>query len=537
MADVDPAAVRALLAHLREGKSGSPKVLAERFGLPQPFVADMLAIETPDMAVRMRRLGRGAVGRSRTAGWRLLKALLRLTRDRNGLVFGAWSFVAIASPASLLLRLSPTTPVALGAVVAALQTWTAHRRARSSLAWRGAAGLFAALIAVYVFHQFDGTPRARTLGAETALLVFAFLAGGYGGLLHAVAGLGAARDRRRRRERLDRMDRAALVARYFELDRRLDREPPPPVAAPRLVAFAARRPYVAALTGALGGEAILRLASLRPELTPLAFPGLALEIGTGVLLGLAAPSFRRAVLPALAGAAAPWVLEFRPGGNGVGAEDLASVPVFLALAALGRGGARLGEAAARESRLRGGDRAMVAAEMARIARRLSDRAGEACVLVVDVVGSTVMKAGEDPLAIEATFGAYQAWVARIARDRGGRVLATAGDGAVVALPTPAAAFATAREIQEGVDEFARRHHRLARPFRLRVGLHRGEVHGDLGEVRYTAVIDVAAHVQDAAPVGGVALTAAVAEALDAEDLAPASPVDGHAVLTWVPEAV
>jgi class 3 adenylate cyclase len=59
----------------------------------------------------------------------------------------------------------------------------------------------------------------------------------------------------------------------------------------------------------------------------------------------------------------------------------------------------------------------------------------------------------------------------------------------------------------------------------------GPVSGDLKDVQFTEVIDIAAHVQAAAPVRGILMTREVADCLPEESLIPLKePVDGHEVL-------
>jgi class 3 adenylate cyclase len=111
------------------------------------------------------------------------------------------------------------------------------------------------------------------------------------------------------------------------------------------------------------------------------------------------------------------------------------------------------------------------------------------------------------------------------------VHSTAGDGAVVAFPSCTEGFAAAKRIQTDIEDFNRETNRLGSPFRLRVGLHVGRVAGELEKVQFTEVIDIAAHVQTVAPVGGIAMTELVAEQLGGEPAVQLKdPVDGHTVM-------
>lgn len=152
-------------------------------------------------------------------------------------------------------------------------------------------------------------------------------------------------------------------------------------------------------------------------------------------------------------------------------------------------------------------------EMVDLEWRLRPGSRHVCVVVVDVAGSTKMKSGADPLVAEMCFRAYQDLVEHVATQHGGEVASRAGDGAVLAFECEQDALDAALALQAAMPEFNRSRNRLAAPFRLRAGLHCGEVMGDLSEVEYSGVIDVAAHVESLAPVGGVAVSNDVVERL------------------------
>ncbi len=168
--------------------------------------------------------------------------------------------------------------------------------------------------------------------------------------------------------------------------------------------------------------------------------------------------------------------------------------------------------------------------MLRIQWRLAGQTKNVCVMVVDAARSAEMKAHADALAIEYSFREYQEWIAGISKSLRGRVHSTAGDGAVVSFPNAADALLAAQRLQTDVDRFNREVNRLPSPFRLRIGLHADEVAGDLRKVEFAEVIDVAAHVQGASPVGGIAATEEAIEGLARSEFVPlANEVDGHRV--------
>lgn len=217
--------------------------------------------------------------------------------------------------------------------------------------------------------------------------------------------------------------------------------------------------------------------------------------------------------------------------NTVTSGELAWWLVFAAVGGLVVGAVlRANQAELRRRRLRTNDEATVAAEIVRTHWRLYGRQRKLVVLVIDVAGSTQMKVGADPARIEFSFRAYQELVAEIAQAHGGKVVSTAGDGAVCSFLDASSALEAARGIQGRMADFNARVNRLEAAFRVRIGLHAGESGADLAHAPFNALIDVAAHVEKVAPVGGVALSQEVALLLPNEGLVElAEWVDGHRV--------
>lgn len=135
-------------------------------------------------------------------------------------------------------------------------------------------------------------------------------------------------------------------------------------------------------------------------------------------------------------------------------------------------------------------------------------------LSVDVVGSTEMKSNADPLEVEYSFGEYTKYVIEVAAQFDGRLHSTAGDGILLVFDHPQAAFLASRRLHAGLIEFNAFKNRIGSPFQIRCGIHTGTVvapAGDAGSVNYSHVIDIAAHVQKAAPAGGTAVSEDAAE--------------------------
>lgn len=192
-------------------------------------------------------------------------------------------------------------------------------------------------------------------------------------------------------------------------------------------------------------------------------------------------------------------------------QDLIFVTIFGSLTGYA---AQVEDRSYRQNRLSADDLPTLLAEQIQLQWRLGLGQQATTVMVVDVAKSTMMKANADPLKIEWSFREYQTLVDDISRTHGGHVFSTAGDGAVVGFPRAELAVLAAREILTGLPKFNMRRNRLDIPFRLRVGIHSGHTESNLADAPFNEVIDIAAHIEAAAPIGGIALSSAVAESLD-----------------------
>jgi class 3 adenylate cyclase len=202
----------------------------------------------------------------------------------------------------------------------------------------------------------------------------------------------------------------------------------------------------------------------------------------------------------------------------------------LVVASVASAGARVEDRAAQDRKLTQNDPAALLAELVRLQWQLSPHTSDVCILVADAARSAEMKEMADPWTVEYSFREYQLFLERIVHAEGGSVISTAGDGAIAEFPSARDAYRAARRIQTEIEQFNRKINRLERAFRLRIGLHEGPVTGSINDVEFSAVIDIAAHIQAAAPVGGIALSKVAAEHLGDEPLAQlAEPVDGQTV--------
>lgn len=173
-----------------------------------------------------------------------------------------------------------------------------------------------------------------------------------------------------------------------------------------------------------------------------------------------------------------------------------------------------------------------------IQQKLASQQRNAAFLSVDVVGSTDLKLGEQPLDVEYTFAKYRAWVEGIVEAHGGRIQVSAGDGAMCLFASGESAVRAAREIQDGAAEFNAQSNRLARPLRFRCGVSSGQVAIDdsqpIGHL-HSPVIDRAALLQRQAGPGDIVVDGpTVPDAVGVlGQLAPLDePVGGLKAFTW-----
>ena len=205
-------------------------------------------------------------------------------------------------------------------------------------------------------------------------------------------------------------------------------------------------------------------------------------------------------------------------------------PMAMLMSWVGGAGARVHDEQGKQKMIEESDQAAVVAEIARLSGLLGMSSSEVTCMVTDVVQSTRMKREANPLAVEISFREYMNFVRREVTRHGGAVQSIAGDGVVAEFSSPESAFTAARQIQTLMPEFNRTANRLGIPFRIRIGLHLGSVHGDLEQVSFTEVIDVAAHIEKKAPPGGIVVTEPVRDALaDQTFVELAETVDGHRV--------
>ncbi len=573
--DVALLAANALLSHLRKNPDAAAKPageLAATFGLEESFVTQVLQGIQSTRRVEVRPVS------TKPSSLQVFVDLLRrvwMRASARPTLFVVVSSVAAALMLFTLARFGGASGNVLwglllvaGIVGATLflhmAVYFRHRRARNAV-W-GALVLFGAMLLPASYAMLRDPSKVGGPGAAFILLLIAtmgilFIAcayAGFGSLAAVLGGWTTIKFQERAEESLSRQD---LLERYFELQNRL-----------RLSVYPrsqSRRPGILSHRNIVWyrdhqfwpnifiGFVLTAVQLIAFHATGLK-PGQTQSVGSPIspwfpfimAVGIASILFRvgqgyvsrsgwQAALGAIClniGSSAAKLALYQdlsfsvvtvPGFIG---SELLDTLMMVGISCAAYLGSVVQRWAAREASLQQNDQAALLAEMVRIQWKLSNEAAAVCVLVVDAAKSSEMKAAADPLAVEYTFREYQEWIQRVCAARSGRVLSTAGDGAVVAFDSCDQALSAARRVQTDLFQFNKDVNRLAQPFRLRIGLHTGEVVGDINEVQFTEVIDIAAHIEAVCPVGGIAASHDVAQRLPDEKLLPLSTeVDGHGI--------
>lgn len=570
-------AASALAEHLRTNPQAvydDPAKLAERFGLAEDMVRHALAaIKSPGSAGSAQ-----GFAQSVDLSWvgRLYRWIVGLGDRLTARIvpFVAGSFVALYLFDVILSMIDfPPRPAELMSVRAGifLSVMLALFGVHAACYFLKGMGRYPVLGAVFWLlgyglpvivydpaSRIAGDPPAHPLLQLAAFATIAFLYLVVGGIASTAGALYRLRKERREEKELTRQE---LIARYLELQERLQfaTANPAPVVQPTFNSEIARRFNRHPLLASFALGFLLSLPAVFADQDPtgpsvlpplslvwiLIFLASVLAFFAAIAVGYLSESFRRVAFAGLMYAAGSFATYFLPVGEfGVGKAlqilwspiSVFTVVFILLCAYAGAVAAQIQSHAIRQKRLRDNDPAALLAEMVRLQWRLAAGTARCSVLVVDVAKSTAMKAGADPLLVEFSFRAYQDWVRDICRRHGGRVVSTAGDGVVVAFDVAREALEAARDLQTDLMRFNAVGNRLPSPFRLRIGLHAGDVAGELNEVQFTRVIDVASHIESLAPVGGIAVSGEFAELLPSEEFVPLEEsVDGHRVLLAKPK--
>lgn len=522
--------IQGLIQHLRSQTnpgSADAAALAQQFGVDEALVRNA-------MQTLSRNAPRPEPKRRTVEGAPKIASFIRWTSEKPGLAIGSCGLLILVcmllseyliGPAVFVFLILALLVLIAGLVIAALS-----RRARFG-ALAGPALMGAVAIEILITDQGKTQPTTWIGIALLAVMISAF------GVLAAIVGGFVWLKRQQKLDRattrqqmLDRLMQVRLALEY-------PRTTPQPTRWRSIVENARKSFWWTSLGVAvfmagvqtfvlrvlsvspelLSGE-VSRRATMKPEEMTAAV--VLATIGVGqfmlmVLIGYLGKSFWRTCLSIVIYQAVSFIPGFL-GWNKIAIARLQTMPVghiissyvaLLLCAVVGVAAAAIEEYTVRARLRQENDPDALLAELLDLEIALGGGLQDSYVLVVDVAGSTAMKKDADPLVAEWTFRAYQEVVSRVGGQHLGSVESTAGDGAVLAFPSANHALAAARDLLAALPDFNASTNRLGEPFVLRIGLHCGEVRGDLNEVQFTRVIDVAAHVEAASPRNGIAMTA------------------------------
>ncbi|MGH9521377.1 MAG: protein kinase domain-containing protein [Terriglobales bacterium] len=156
---------------------------------------------------------------------------------------------------------------------------------------------------------------------------------------------------------------------------------------------------------------------------------------------------------------------------------------------------------------------------------------------LDVMDSTNMKAGQDQLVVEHAFAEFKKYVDRILELNGCWKMSWTPDGVMCAFRDTESSIKAAQEVLRGLDWFNDGVHALTRKFRVRSGVHCGDVvfpdGRNITEVS-DFVIDVTGHLQKHCAENSLWVSREAVEQLPSSaGFTPVErDVDGHTVFGW-----
>jgi class 3 adenylate cyclase len=154
---------------------------------------------------------------------------------------------------------------------------------------------------------------------------------------------------------------------------------------------------------------------------------------------------------------------------------------------------------------------------------------------IDVVGSYKMKTEADrPAHIIVSFERFRSFVEGVIQEFGGQVLNSNGDELMCFFESTPDAVRSSSAILTRLPEFNETQNVLTSPFRFRIGVHTGRSLVDRKRgVAYSAVLDTAGHLQKAADVDGLLVSAATLSKLPEEmPFEPAGTLDHEGIETF-----
>lgn len=176
-------------------------------------------------------------------------------------------------------------------------------------------------------------------------------------------------------------------------------------------------------------------------------------------------------------------------------------------------------------------------ELADVKKRLDKTKQRLAFLSVDIVGSTRIKVGQDPLASEHLFREYRLMLESIFKKFRYRAASWTPDGVMACFPQLDLAYGSAKELLRRLPNFNKEKNRLGFPIQVRCGLNAGEVHYDEStplELLSSSVLDITGHLQKAAQPDSVLVTDEIHQELRDKSSLMIRPddVDGYKVYQW-----
>ena len=184
-----------------------------------------------------------------------------------------------------------------------------------------------------------------------------------------------------------------------------------------------------------------------------------------------------------------------------------------------------------------GERDKLLREFATARKRLEKSRQRLAFLSTDIVGSSRIKVGQDPLLAEQLFREYRRFIEEILKKYRHKASSWTPDGVMTCFPQLDLATAAARELLKNLPAFNKEKNPLEFPVQVRCGANMGEVFYDDNtplEMLSDPVLDLTGHLQKSAAPNSLLITAECMEQLRDNagyNLAPFD-VDGFQVYEW-----
>lgn len=172
-------------------------------------------------------------------------------------------------------------------------------------------------------------------------------------------------------------------------------------------------------------------------------------------------------------------------------------------------------------------------------RSLESQQQHLAFLAMDIVNSTGMKIGEDPVIAERDFRQYRLMVEGVIRDQGGLKASWTPDGVMICFPNVEAAVKAAQSVISKLEPFNRNVKTMKSDFKIRAGINAGRVMFDVTvpmDEMSSREIDIAGHMQKYAGENSIYIDKEAIQSAGRESgFIPANrEIDGRQVYEWKP---